>query len=180
MAQELEQEVASIVKFILDRAGGPAPYYWNVPSNFVIPAVYFPPPEIETGGETFLTYNMDYVWYVKLFDKTKQDAYAMGLNVLAAIKAERNLVPMISEDGSTIPQSWVRINDPTLKVLDDGAAQLTVRWRSRRPYSDSLADPAKAQTVSVDIIGKPAGRTIEDVYAEALEQYAVPTGSQPE
>lgn len=68
--------MASIIKFVLDRAGGPSPYYWNVPQNFIVPAVYFPPPEMETGGETFLTYYVDYAWYIKLFHTSGQGAYA--------------------------------------------------------------------------------------------------------
>ena len=37
----LEKEVASIIKFILDSAGNPVPYYHNMPENFVVPSVYF-------------------------------------------------------------------------------------------------------------------------------------------
>ena len=70
----LEQEMASIIKFVLDNAQGPSPYYWNVPQHFCVPAAYFPTPEIDTGGETFLTYYMDYIWYIKLFHKTGQGA----------------------------------------------------------------------------------------------------------
>lgn len=56
---ELEQEIASIMKYVIDRAGKPAPYYWEVPAHFAVPSVYFPMPEIDTGGETFLTYYID-------------------------------------------------------------------------------------------------------------------------
>lgn len=177
----IEQEMASIIKFALDNAGGPAPYYWNVPKHFTVPAAYFPPPEIETGGETFLTYNVDYAWYIKYFHKTTQGAYSLGYAVAQAIRAARNLVPLIAPDGSVIERSWVRVNDPQLKVLDDGAAQLTVTWRSRRPYSDVLDAPEKAQVVNVDVFMR-SGKTITDAYAEALESYAVPLnpGGQPE
>lgn len=178
----LEQEMASIIKFVLDKAGGPAPYYWNVPQNFSVPAAYFPTPEIETGGETFLTYNMDYAWYIKLFHATGQGAYSLGHAVITAIRAARNLIPLIAEDGSEIEGSWVRINDPKLKVLDDGAAQLTISWRSRRPYSDTTADTERAQSFYVDVFMK-FGKTISDAYAGALESYAVPinhSGGQPE
>ena len=78
----LEQEMASIIKFVLDNAQGPSPYYWNVPQHFCVPAAYFPTPEIDTGGETFLTYYMDYVWYIKLFHKTGQGAYSLGFRSL--------------------------------------------------------------------------------------------------
>ncbi|MCX4265958.1 MAG: hypothetical protein OSJ64_03975, partial [Firmicutes bacterium] len=59
----LEQELASIMKYLLDTADNPSPYYWQVPQNFVVPAIYFPIPEIVSGGETFLTYKLDYAWY---------------------------------------------------------------------------------------------------------------------
>ena len=177
----LEQEMASIIKFVLDKAGGPAPYYWNVPQNFSVPAAYFPTPEIDTGGETFLTYYMDYVWFIKLFHATAQGADRLGPPVISAIRAERNLIPLIAEDGSEIAGSWVRVNDPQLKVLDDGAAQLTISWRSRRPYSDTTAEKERAQSFHVDVFMQ-SGKTISDAYAEALERYAVPTnqtGGQP-
>ena len=131
---ELEQEIASIMKYVIDRAGKPAPYYWEVPAHFAVPSAYFPMPEIDTGGETFLTYYMDYAWYIKIFHRTKEGAYALGLAVVTAIRAARNLVPLIAEDGSEVEESWVRLNDPKLKILDDGAAQLTITWRSRRPH----------------------------------------------
>lgn len=178
----LEQEMASIIKFVLDRAGGPSPYYWNVPRHFTVPAAYFPTPELDTGGETFLTYYTDYVWYVKLFHKSGQGAYAIGSAVVEAIRAERNLVPLIQQNGSAIEGEWVRVNDPKLKVLDDGAAQLTISWRSRRPYRDTAEDRTRAQSFNLDVFMK-SGKTISDAYAEALERYAVPIqepGGQPE
>ena len=176
--------MASIIKFVLDRAGGPAPYYWNVPQHFTVPAAYFPPPEIETGGETFLTYNVDYAWYIKIFHKTAQGAYALGNAVTQAIRAARNLVPLIDPDGREIKGNWVRVNDPQLKVLDDGAAQLTVTWRSRKPYLDVVEEQEngpKARKVNVEVIMR-SGKTITDAYAEALESYAVTLnpGGQPE
>ena len=174
----LEQEMASIIKFTLDRAKNPSPYYWEVPQHFTIPAVYFPTPEIATGGETFLTYNVDYAWYIKFFHHSSQKAYASAFSVLTAIRANRNLIPLITETGERA-EGNVRVNDPKLKVLDNGAAQLTVEWRSRRPYN---ADEAvKMQTYEVDRWNKEelyGERTISDAYAEALEKYAIPLSSQ--
>lgn len=177
----LEQDMASIIKFVLENAGNPAPYYWNVPENFMIPAAFFPTPELETGGETFLTYYVDYVWYIKLFHKTSQGAYSLGFSVLSALKAARNLVPLIAEDGTVIDRSWVRIDDPSLKVLDDGAAQLTISWRSRKPYSDTINRPEKMTQYELTV-HMQSGRTVSEAYAEALEKYAIPLnspGSQP-
>lgn len=169
----LEQEMASIIKFVLDHAKDPAPYYWKVPKHFAIPAAYFPPPEIDTGGDTFSTYSMDFSWYIKLFHKSEQGAYALGYAVTAAIRAKRNLIPLITEDGKVVPKSWVRIDDPSMKVVDDGAAQLTIHWKSRRPYDDTLAEVQQAQSFNLDLFMK-SGKTISDAYAETLERYAVP------
>lgn len=157
----LEQEMASIIRFVLDKAGSPAPYYWNVPESFSVPAAFFPTPELQSGGETFLTYYVDYVWYIKLFHSTSQGAYALGFAVLSQLKAVENLIPLIAEDGSIVEKSWVRVNDPQLKVLDDGAAQLTISWRSRKPYSSTIEPHTQSQQFEVDVHMK-SGRTLPE------------------
>lgn len=177
----LEQEMASIIRFVLDRAGSPAAYYWNVPQHFSVPSVYFPTPEVVTSGETFLTYGVDYAWYIVLFHKTGQQAYSMGFDVVTATRKARNLIPLISPDGSVLEDSWVRIDDPKLKVLDDGAAQLTINWRCRKPYSDTEQEATKVQNVNFDVLMQ-SGKTITDAYAAALESYATPiskSGDEP-
>lgn len=135
----IEQELASVIRFVLDNAGDVYPYYWNVPESFRYPAVYFPVPEAVTGGETMLTYNVDFTLYVKFFSATTQEAYGTGLNVVNAVRADRNLVPLVNEDGETLKEG-IRVRDPALKVLDDGAAQMSVSWRSRRPYNGVEAE----------------------------------------
>lgn len=129
----LEQEIASIMSFALQHAGNPSPYYYDVPENFQYPAMYFPQPEIETGGETFRTYNMRYVWYINVFCATSEDAFELAWKVLTALKQKRNLVPLLNEDGSVSEES-LRLNDPSVNVTENGVAQLTLSWTSRRPY----------------------------------------------
>lgn len=133
----LEQEVASIIKFVLDSTGNPAPYYNEVKKNFVIPSCYFPAPEIGTGGETFSTFKMRYRWYIKCFHKTTEDAYQIALSALLAIKKARNLIPLIGEDGRETG-GHLRIRDPEIKKLDDGVYQIILEWDSRRPYDDPV------------------------------------------
>ena len=178
----LEKELASIMGYIADKAQAPSPYYYNVPRHFCVPAVYYPMPEVATGGETFSTYGMDYVWYIKFFHKTTHEACGLGMSVLTAMREERNLIPLLAEDGSRIDGGWLRINDPKLKALDDGAAQLTINWRSRRPYNDTAAGAQRSQSFYLDVFMK-SGKEISDAYAEVLEKYAVPlnsNGGKPE
>ena len=129
----LEQEVASIIKFTLDNAGNPAPYYGEIKKDFVVPSCYFPSPEIDTDGETFRTYRLRYSWFIKFFHKTTEEAYALALSVLLALKRARNLVPIIGEDGEPTGER-LRIQDPSMKKLDSGVYQLVIEWDSRRQY----------------------------------------------
>lgn len=129
----LEQEIASIIKFTLDEAGNPTPYYWNVPESFAVPAAYFPSPDIGSGGSTLRTYKMDYEWFIKFFHKTTEEAHELGLKALKAIKERRNLVPLIDTEGKATGKG-VRIDDPELKKIDEGAVQLKITFTSRRPY----------------------------------------------
>lgn len=177
----LEQELASIMKFTLDRANNPSPYYYEVPQHFTVPAVYFPTPEISTRGETFLTYSMEYVWYIKIFHKSSQEAYSLGLSVLTAIKGKRNLIPLIETTGERA-EGNIRLDDPKLKVLDNGAAQLSLSWTSRRPYN--AEETVKMQSYEVENWNNPdiyVSRVIPAAYAEAIEHYAttLPTIPQP-
>lgn len=159
----LEQEVASIIKFTLDAVGNPKPFYWNVPRSFTVPSVFFPMPEIETGGETLLTYYMDYVWYIKFFASSRRGAYNLGLKALTTLKGKRHLVPLITPQGK--PEGGgLRVNNPALRMVDDGAAQLTISWRSRRPYD--FEDEVMMQTYDLSMWAKAYQ---EPVITEAME-----------
>lgn len=169
----IEQEIASIAKFILACTGNPEPYYWNIPKNFYIPAAYFPIPEIDSGGDTLSTYSMDFSWYINLFHTTDQKVYALGRAAITAIREARNLIPLISEDGEQIKGMFVRVDDPKLKGVDNGIMQLSISWRTHCLYK--AGDANSAQSFNLDLVMKP-GREISDTYAEALEKYAVPLG----
>lgn len=121
------------MRFTIDRAGSPTPYYEEVPQDFLVPAIYFPIPEIDTRGETLNAYAMEYSWYIKFFHNTAAKAYELALRTITGLKASRNLVPLIGADGELTGKS-LRIDDPMIKKLDNGAVQLTVNWTSRRAY----------------------------------------------
>ena len=130
----LEQEIASIMKFALTQAGNPSPYYYNVPEKFVFPAMFFPQPEIRTRGETFHTYAMEYAWYINVLCETTEEAHAKAWDVLTALKQARNCVPLIDTDGEPTGEK-LRLDDPSVRPVDTGVVQLTIAWKSRRPYA---------------------------------------------
>ena len=63
----LEQEIASVIRFILDSVPGITPYYWDIPEGFVVPSVFFPQPELAPLGATFASYAVEYDWYIRFF-----------------------------------------------------------------------------------------------------------------
>lgn len=54
--------MASVIRFVLEASENPYPYYEEIPEGFLVPAVYFPVPEVETDNDTLSTYKLTYVW----------------------------------------------------------------------------------------------------------------------
>lgn len=134
----LEQEIASIMRFTLDRAGSPTPYYKEVPQDFLVPAVYFPVPEIGSRGDTLSTYALEYSWFIKFFHWDTQTAHDMAFRVFTAMLSARNLVPLIDTDGRPVGKG-IRLKDPSMKKIEgaSGVVQLSLAWDSPRPYDDT-------------------------------------------
>jgi len=71
----------------------------------------------------------------------------LALKALTAIKENRNLIPLLDENGAKI--GVIRIKDPELRIADECAVQLTIRFVSIRPYIQS--NGPKSQDFAIDI-----------------------------
>lgn len=129
----IDQEPASIIRFILAAIPEAAPHYFDTPKDFAVPAVYFPAPTFTAGGDTFLTYAFDYTWNVEIFHKTTEDAIALARRAADAIMANRRLVPLVDEAGE-LTGKGLRLHDPKVGKSGMLVANLTLGWASRRPY----------------------------------------------
>ena len=143
---ELEQEAASVMAFALRTAGDINPYYWDVPQDFKRPAMYFPQPEIDTGGDTLGTYASEYAWYINVFADTTEEAHGIARRVLTALKRAKNYVPLLNEDGEATGKK-LRLKDPGLKRGGVGVAQHTIEWTRRRSYADD--EPPKVNITHI-------------------------------
>ena len=152
----LEQEVASIIRFALDKADNPTPYYGEIKKDFMVPSIYFPAPEIDTYGETFCSYRMRYNWDIKFFHKSTEGAYALALSVLVALKNARNLIPVIDDTGSFTGEN-LRTIDPTIKKVDSGVYSMQIKWDSRHPYSRDVFQNMKRFYLHKEIRGGKNG-----------------------
>lgn len=169
----IDQQTASIIKYILDASGNPFPYYHKVPQNFKIPAVYFPTPEILSGGDTFGTYYLDYALYIVFFASSDVEAYGLGFRALDAIRAARNMLPLLDESGAAIDGEYIRVKDPRLKVIDTGAAQLVIEWRDRKPYADTTVEYPEVSGSWVNFL--PKSEELTDTDAETILTQALQT-----
>ena len=124
----LEQELVGIIRYVKETAGKPNCYYYEVKEGFDTPAAFFPRPIVKTYGDTFNSYRVRYLWYIKFFADDTPEAYDMAFDVLTAIRRNKNWVP-IGDDSI-----WIR--DPELRTIEPGVAQLTLSWDLRRPFSE--------------------------------------------
>lgn len=131
----LEKETASVIKFVTDAAGSATPYYHNIPENFIVPSVYFPRPDVISGGDTFSTYNAEYTIFINFFHSSTELAYELALPVLHKINAARRLIPVIDEKGKYEKGKFIRVKNAELKKVDECAYQLQLEWICRRPYT---------------------------------------------
>ena len=129
----MEQELASIIKLVLDSTGHPNPYYEHIPERFSIPSAYFPQPEVIGGGDTLCTYRLDFTWYIVFRAATQADAYEMAFRALVEILTRNYKVPLIDETGQETQRS-IRMNGIRANGLDQCRAQLTISWTSHRVF----------------------------------------------
>ena len=134
----LEMEIAGIIRFVLDCAGNPVPYYHNVPEGFAVPSVFFPSPEIEFQPDTLNSYGAEYTMFVKFFHSTTEGAYELALPVFHGINAVRRTIPVYDVSGKRTAET-VRIKNIQLKKADECAYQLQLDWISHIEYTQKEA-----------------------------------------
>ena len=145
----LDQEIASAMRFLIDAAGNPKPYYYSIPQDFETPSVFFPQPEIPTKGDTLLTYALEFSWFVKYFDKDTQSAQNIAFAVLNALQGKKCVIPLIDEKGKPTGRG-IRLKDPSSRPVDDGAVQLNLSWDSPRPYSDAVRQGTPVDRININ------------------------------
>ena len=133
----LNQEMASVIHYILGKIGEIKPYYNEIPEGFRLPAVYFPPPGISSRGDTLSSYALGYTWLIRFYHEDTPSAYNLGLPALEAIQGTRGLIPLIDETGADTGRCF-RVNNPALHRTDGkiGLAQLELSWDSPRLYDE--------------------------------------------
>lgn len=145
----MEQEIASIIRFVLEAAENPHAYYWEVPEDFTRPSIFFPDPEIVSGWDTIHSYYLDYMWFILFYHTDTIRAHRMAMKVGRAIKAARNRVPLIEADG-TEGETGIRLGELNVRAVDKGVVQLTLRFKSRRRFARPDVTSAKHFVANIE------------------------------
>jgi len=132
----IDQEMAGIIKFILDTVDL-KPYYEDVREKFVVPSVFFPLPEIMSSCCTLGSYKISYMWFVKFFGTDKTQAHRNASHVMYQLISKRLMITLYDKEGNKTFEK-LRINQPRVKILDDTTCQLTIEWNSVRHYENEI------------------------------------------
>lgn len=129
----MEQELASISEYILD-IECIKPYYYKVPDNFVKPSIYFPVPEFSTSLDSTDNYRVKYMWLIKVFGRTTEEAYKYANKFAIEIIKNRCRIPLLNLDGSK-QGKYVDVYKPEIAQADSRVYTLQIDWDSIRPYN---------------------------------------------
>ena len=158
----MRQEEASIARCICEILPSAAVYYDTLPDEgFVVPAVYFPAPEVMARSSTLSAWAARYSWYIKIFAATARQAHELADKVVDELMTARRLVPLVGADGGFTGRT-VRIDDPSVRTLNDtpGAAQLTITWDCCRDYFEP--ESTKVENIIINVHPKQEGRNAEE------------------
>lgn len=125
----VEQELASIAKYMNGITGINNIYFDEVPEGFKRPSLYFPVLEQITRGDTLTSFAYMNTWFIKVFDKETKPAFTTASNIVDTICKNKNLIPLVNEDGSPTGKG-IRLKEIKLNKLDIGTIQIQVDWDS--------------------------------------------------
>ncbi len=129
----LQDEIGSIMKYC--HTLNPVKIYSErIPQNMAIPSMYFPVPLVSSSGDTFSSYRNSYQLFIKVFAGTSPEAHNKAHIIAEGIRKARCIIPVLSAVGPPTGM-YMRLNgDIQTKELDDGVAQVALKWDSRYPY----------------------------------------------
>ena len=131
----MDRYVASLARACLEMGGLETFYTDNIPSDFAVPSLYFPPEEIDPSGSALNSYRTDYTIYAKVFAATRQDAMDIAESIVEEMMRLRRLLPVYNPDG-TESGELIKVDPPAARVIDEGVAQINLAYHIVRKYKE--------------------------------------------
>ncbi|MCD8150597.1 MAG: hypothetical protein LUE92_13775 [Clostridiales bacterium] len=137
----LEFEIAALYYFINDVLGV-QPYFEEVPEDMIIPCVFYPPPEEETGDFSVSAFATTFTLHVKVMAADNLTAAGNAAAVIEAICLNRKKIPLVDDTGTQTGYNF-RIIDLKSSKVDEGVWQLAITWKRYTKYTAKTATLAQ-------------------------------------
>lgn len=127
----LNIELASIMAYVYSIYSCKI-YEDEIPEQFEMPSIYYPPPTVIDGNDTNMTYLKTYTVNVKLFHHKLKVANKKVELIADSIRGNRMMIPMIDEEGNKTGD-FIRVSSIETR-LSDHFAVMIFTWSSRYYY----------------------------------------------
>ncbi len=124
----MDQYESSLARICLELGGISVFYEDNVPEDFAIPSLYFPPAEQAPSGSALNSYQLKYSIYAKVFALTRREAGELAGKIVKGIMDRQCRLPVFNEDG-TDSGMIIKLDPPASWIVDEGMAQVTLTYR---------------------------------------------------
>lgn len=145
----IEQELAAMVRFLLNEKEDITPYFLQVPSDFQVPAIFFPVPESQCKKVTFSTVKTEMVWRIRFLAADDTEAYKMAVTAQNRVIEADNKIPLYEVDGTEI-EKRLQIGHPHITKLGTGIIQMELNCAR---YTGILKPTTKAEDMVFEGLG---------------------------
>lgn len=164
----IDPELAAICNFIVNNSIEKlTPYFWEMPENFRVPAIFFPVPETTNEKVTFNMIKTHLTWWIRFYAADDLQAYGIASYIQTKILLERNKIPLYSEDGRLMSKP-LNIGFPFLKKVGEGIQQMEISCDQYK----GLPVPNGPKVVEFNYIGLDYSESSEnqDIYQKAINE----------
>jgi hypothetical protein len=150
----LEQCLASAVRYIQNHVSiEAAPYFDEVPEDYVVPSMYFPVPRTSSKKVTFRTYLTTVYMEVQFLAATDWMAYSYAGNIRDSIMLDDEAMDIMEKDG-TLSGKKIRVGNVTVyPPVETGIVKLSFELKNY--FSKDSGEAVKANEVVISGLIKP-------------------------
>ena len=164
---ELQACLASAVRYIQNHAGiEAAPYFDEIPENYIVPSMYFPVPRTESHKVTLSSWRTDITLECWFAAATDWEAFRYADSVRDSILADGCAIDIMNRDGS-LSGSKVRVSEPNIRKQESRVVRMSFVIREYFKMEKEKGIPAVKYQFSGLI---PAGAAYDAWYAATVEQ----------
>ena len=166
MQVSIEQELASIVRFIEANLSGLDKIFERIPEDFHVPSVFFPMPELTAKKMTMQTMRTTMTWYIKFFASSDVEAYTLASTIESLILYRNCHIPLYAEDG-TEEEKTLPVTVPEVIKVDYGVYQIKIACeRYTGIYKNTGTDSSQIQIDGPGFFGE-----VLDAYRSVIARY---------